>query len=317
MSLKEFSFGPIRLIPGDNGGRYPSCHSVYVEGAGVLIDPASNRQRLREVRDCDGVRMVWLSHWHEDHFRDLDLFEDLPLWMSPLDAPPLSNMELFFDWYGINGPESEKLRAYWRPVLKEQFHYRPRVPDRVFKEGEIITLGELTVEVIPIPGHSPGHTAFYFREPEVLFMADIDLTPFGPWYGDRYSSIDQTIRSVRRMAKIPAKVWLTCHETGVFESPPAELWERYIAVIQQREDKLLEFLNHSRTLEEIVNQWITYGKERKPREFYEFGERAHMQKHLERLMNSGAVACESGRYRRINHGDPGDCATNIFKRGKK
>ena len=33
-------FGPVWFIPGENHGKYPFCHSVYVEGAGVLIDPA-------------------------------------------------------------------------------------------------------------------------------------------------------------------------------------------------------------------------------------------------------------------------------------
>ena len=306
MSLKEQRFGPVRFIPGDNGGRYPYCHSVYVAGAGVLIDPASNRERLREIRDQEGVRMVWLSHWHEDHFRDLDLFEGLPLWMSALDAPPLSDMDVFFDWYGIgDGPQDEKLRTYWRPILENEFHYRARTPDRVFTAETVVDLGATTVSVIPIPGHSPGHLAFYFREPAVLFMADTDLTPFGPWYGDRYSSIEQTIDSIKRLQQIPAKVCLTAHETGVFVAPPARLWERYIDVIRQREDKLLAFLSHPRTMAEIVDQWITYGKARKPREFYEFGERAHMQKHLERLMACGVVACGAGRYGRVDQGAPG------------
>ncbi len=298
MELKEQSFGPIRIIAGDKGGRYPSCHSIYVEDAGVLIDPAANRDRLKELRSRDNVRMVWLSHWHEDHFRDLDLFDDKPLWMEARDAPPLADMDIFFDWYGVSSEPGDQLRSYWEPILEEAFHFRPRTPERFLEDGEIIDLGSVTVEVIHIPGHSPGQLAFFFREPGVLFMADCDLTPFGPWYGDRYSSIEDTIRSIDRLRRIPAKVWLTAHETGVFETPPGPLWDAYLGVIEKREAALLDFLSTPRTINEIVEQWIVYGKERKPRVFFEYGERAHMEKHLERLIRNGEVVLDSGRYHR-------------------
>jgi len=98
--MKERCFGPIRFIPGENRGKYPFCHSLYIDGAGILIDPASDRDRLKGLRKDDGVRQVWLSHWHEDHFMHLDLFEDLPLLISEQDAPQLSDVELFLDGYG-------------------------------------------------------------------------------------------------------------------------------------------------------------------------------------------------------------------------
>ena len=285
--MEDRSFGPIRFLAGENRGRYPFCHSLYIEGAGVLIDPASDRERLIRLRAEEGVKMVWLSHWHEDHFMHLDLFEDLPFWMAEADAPPLADAEVFLDWYDL---EDEAFRAWWRTALKEQFHYRPRRPARTFQPGEVIPLGALTAEVIPAPGHTPGHTAFLFREPEILFLGDYDLTKFGPWYGDRYSSIEDTIASVARLRKVPARKWLASHETGVFEDQPGELWDQYLKVIETREDKLIAFLSSPRTLAEIAAQWIVYGRPREPRAFFEFGERALMQKHVQRLMTAGKVA---------------------------
>ncbi|MBE0558333.1 MAG: MBL fold metallo-hydrolase, partial [Proteobacteria bacterium] len=186
--MEEQTFGPIRFIPGDNRGRYPFCNSLYIEGAGVLIDPASNRERLIRLRAEQRVKMVWLSHWHEDHFMHLDLFDDLPLWISPSDTPPLADISIFLQWYGF----SEEERIFWEPLLRDQFHYRRRFPARHLIGGETIKLGELTVDVIATPGHTPGHLAFFFREPSVLFAGDYDLTRFGPWYGDLFSDIDQT-----------------------------------------------------------------------------------------------------------------------------
>ena len=277
--MEERSFGPIRFLPGENRGRYPFCHSLYIEGAGVLIDPASDLERLIRLRAEEEVKMVWLSHWHEDHFMHLDLFDDLPLWISPWDAPPLADLQILLYWYGLNDQE----RTFLEPLLREQFHYRPRKPARYLMDGETILLGDLSVDVIATPGHTPGHLAFFFREPSVLFAWDYDLTHFGPWYGDLFSDIDQTRASIERLQKIPAHVVLTGHETGVFLDPPLELWRQYCSVIAGRENKLLTLLEKPRTLEEIVAACIIYGRPREPKAFFAFGERVHMTKHLEHL----------------------------------
>lgn len=291
--MEEQHFGPVWFIQGENQGRYPFCHSLYVEDAGILIDPASDRERLIQLRETQGVKMVWLSHAHEDHFMHLDLFDDLPLWISDKDSTPLSSLENFLDWYGI---DNDDYRQYWRQMLKEEFHFKSRKPTQFLQGGQIIDLGMVTVEVISTPGHTPGHLAFFFREPGVLFMGDYDLAKFGPFYGDVYASIEETINSVNHLKKIPAKVFLTSHETGVFMGDPGKLWDDYLNVIYKREQRLLEFLVKPRTIEEIVGTWIVYGREREPKAFFEFAEQALMKKHLERLMRLGRVVREKDQY---------------------
>jgi glyoxylase-like metal-dependent hydrolase (beta-lactamase superfamily II) len=293
--MPERSFGPVRLIPGANKGRYPHSNSVYVEGAGVLIDAGADEARYRELIAGPGVKEVWLSHWHEDHLTYLDLFEGLPLRQMAIEAEPLADLEAFLDWYGIG---KEEYRDYWRRTLPTDFHFKPRKATRYFTPGEVIDLGTCTAEAIHAPGHTPGFTAFFFREPEVCYLGDYDLTRFGPWYGDRDGSIDGTIASVRRLQQVPAKAWLTSHEDGCFEGDATEAFDAYLAVIDEREAKLLEFLSAPRTMEDIVAACLVYRKPREPKAFFEWGEGAIMGKHLERLMQRGAVVLEGGRYRR-------------------
>jgi glyoxylase-like metal-dependent hydrolase (beta-lactamase superfamily II) len=238
---------------------------------------------------------VWLSHWHEDHITHLDQFEDLPLRISQKDAPMLSDIELFLDGYGM---ENKDHRKFWREIMVEQFHYRPRIPHEFFQDGQQIRLDTVTVEVIHTPGHTPGHLAFFFKEPQVLFLGDYDLSWFGPWYGDRESSIEETIRSVERLKKIPAKIWLTSHETGVFENDPGELWDTYLGVIEDRTLKLLKHLEKPKTMNEIVDAWIVYGRKREPEAFFAFAEEALMKKHLEMLMEKSMVSKDGDRYYR-------------------
>lgn len=291
--MEPKTFGPVRVIFGKNQGKYPYCHSLYIEEAGVIIDPASDREALQDLRDRGRVSAVWLSHFHEDHFSEIDVFDGLPIWISQRDAPPMASMSVFLDWYGIEGIAE---REYWQRFMEEQFHYRPRKPSRFFQDGEVIDLGSEQVEVISTPGHTPGNLSFLFRRSEILFLGDYDLTSFGPWYGDRYSSIEETIASIHRLRDIPAKLWLTSHEAGVFTSAPDLVWSRYEEVIFERERKLLAFLKKERTFQEIRNTWICYGKPREPKAFFEFAEGALIRKHLEYLLKRGLAKKQGDRY---------------------
>jgi glyoxylase-like metal-dependent hydrolase (beta-lactamase superfamily II) len=287
--MQERHFGPIWFIPGENNGKYPYCHSVYIEGAGILIDPASNRKRLLEIREKQGVREIWLSHWHEDHFMYLDLFDHVPILISEDDAPPLSDLEILLDWYGI---ENDEHRDYWRRFMLEQFNFRPRRPHGFLQGGRQIRLSELTVDIIATPGHTPGHLAFYFREPSVLFLGDYDLTRFGPWYGDVGSSIEQTIASLEILKRIPAHILLASHEKGVFENPAPEVWTQYEQIINDREDKILKVLDRPKSLEDLVPLYLIYGRPREPKDFFEFCERALLKKHIEHLEDRAKVLRE-------------------------
>jgi len=73
-------------------------------------------------------------------------------------------------------------------------------------------------------------------------------------------------------------------------------------VITERENKLLALLDRPRTLDEIVNSWIIYGRPREPKAFFAFGERVHMIKHLEHLQKRGIILSENGRYRKRDNG---------------
>ena len=291
--MEEKHFGPVWVIPGEKGGRYPYCHSLYIEGAGILIDPASDRKRLSEIRDNPGVKEVWLSHWHEDHIMHLDLFDDLPFCVSEQDASPLSDLELFMDAYGMNGKD---YRDYWKDILTKSFHFKSREPEKFLRGGENIDLGSVSVEILSTPGHTPGNLSFFFNGPELLFIGDYDLSDFGPWYGDIDSSIEETIASVEKLRKIPAKIWVTGHETGLFEKNPGELWDKYLSVIDNRDAKLLKLLETPQSIEDIAEAWIVYGKPREPKAFFYFGEKALMTKHLERLMRQGIVAVDGEKY---------------------
>ena len=67
-----------------------------------------------------------------------------------------------------------------------------------------------------MPGHTAGHCALLVEPEGVAFIGDIDLTGFGPYYGDASSSLSDFRRTLARVADIPAKVWVTSHHRGVY-----------------------------------------------------------------------------------------------------
>lgn len=292
--MEDRQFGRIRFVCGENGGKYPFNHSLYLRGdrSRVIIDPACSLEKLTRLKD-EGVDCVWLSHWHEDHIRYIDLFENRLLRISGRDFPPLTDINIFLDWYDIKIPQE---RSNWRKIMLEVFNFRPRSEANFLVDDETVDLGGLTIQVLPTPGHTPGHLSFFFPEEELLFLGDYDLTSFGPWYGDVYSDIEETIKSIHKLKAVPARRWVASHNTGLFEENPGRLWDDYENVIHERENKLLAFLEKPKTIAEICAAWLIYGRPREPKEMYEFNERVLVRKHLEYLQRQDKIILDDERY---------------------
>ena len=216
--------------------------------------------------------------------------------MPDADLTPYLGLDHLLHWYGFNDPgQAEE----WRRIMICQFRYRPRHPDRTFGDGESFNFGKTRAEVVHTPGHTPGHSCFFFPREELLFLADLDLSRFGPWYGDTYSDLDAIIASVARVRRIQARYYLASHEQGLFTAPIDDLLDRYLAVVEEREQKLVECLREPRTREDIIGARIVYGRPREPKSFYDFGEWALMKKHLERMERRGEVREEDGKWRLV------------------
>ncbi len=59
------------------------------------------------------------------------------------------------------------------------------------------------------------------------------------------------------------------------------------------------FLKHPRTIEEIAEAWIVYGKAKEPVDEFIMMEQISMKKHAERLIRKGVVGFSDNRYHRI------------------
>ncbi|MEW5946730.1 MAG: MBL fold metallo-hydrolase, partial [bacterium] len=138
----------------------------------------------------------------------------------------------------------------------------------------------------------------HFPEQEVLYLADVDMSRFGPWYGDEGSDIDRFLASIEVAAGIPARHYVPSHGRPLEDvAGPAAAYRQ---VIFDRDERILEALKVPLGLEELTDRWIVYGRRRSPEMFYRYSERAMVRKHLERLAARGMIAEEDGKFVRAS-----------------
>ena len=289
LPLYDFEKESVKFI---RGGRYPFCHSVLIDDqTRAVIDAASDREKLTAFKNQGLVDYLINTHAHEDHLVFNFLFPKSKFCAHPEDAPHFACLDSLIDCYG---DMSEADHKKWHAFIEEECHFHPRKVD-LFLDGRMtLNFGKTRMEVIHAPGHTRGHCAFYFPGEKILFLGDYDLTRTGPYYGDRGSSIEDSLQSLERLKGYEAETYLTGHGKGIYEADPA-LIDRYLQIIHLRENNLLELLkNGPKTFDQIVKEGIIYGKDPASLGPWDFliSERVMIAKHLSRLLNQGRVLKE-------------------------
>jgi glyoxylase-like metal-dependent hydrolase (beta-lactamase superfamily II) len=295
MELLDRDIGCTTVLFGERGGKYPQGNSLLVRGADetAIVDPSLGviPRRARLPR----VDRVLNSHCHEDHVAGNHLFPDVPWHLHEADLPGIRSVEGFLGIFGYEGP----VGTDWARALVEQFHFTPRPDALGFRDGDVFDLGGgVSVRAVHTPGHTRGHCAFWVEPDELLYLGDIDLSSFGPYYGDAWSDLEDFERSLVRVREIEARWYATFHHIGVLEGRAAFLdrLDRFSAVIGRREERLLAYLAEPHSLDEIAAHRFVYRPE-DPVPFAEPVERRSMAQHVARLQRQGRVReVEAGRF---------------------
>jgi glyoxylase-like metal-dependent hydrolase (beta-lactamase superfamily II) len=300
VAAEEMCHGPVRVLLGENGGRYPDANPLLVEGESetLLIDPALGV--IPRLGALPRIDRVLNSHCHEDHIAGNHLFPDVPWHMHELDLPGITSLDAMMAIYGLDAP----IEAIFRKLVVQHFHYTPRGDATPCRDGDEFDLGGVRLKVIHTPGHTRGHCCFAISwqesgvERRLLYLGDIELTSFGPYYGDACSSLTSFEHSIARVRGIEANWYATAHHIGLLEGRAAflESLDRFEAVIATREERLLEFLGEPHSLDDVVEHRFVFRKEDEVI-FANSVERYSMGQHIERLLAAGRlVALDDQRY---------------------
>lgn len=281
----------LTLILGPNRSRFPYGNCLLVKGdLTVLVDTGAG-PGLKSI--LPRVDLIAHSHFHVDHVSGDGMY-DAPVRIHRSDAPALASAGEYLRFTGLGEvlAGSAESPASREEILGKQFLHDGVAPERVlpFSDGEVLDCGSVKLRAVHAPGHSPGHTVFVVDRLGFAFLGDIDLGPFGPWYGHPVCDIEAYEASIK-MIKDMGPVFVATGHRGVIigRSVVASALESFLGVFRQRDRKILSLLSQPRTLEQLVDRWPIYGRPLKPISVYRHFERQMVKKHVERLMSRGLV----------------------------
>jgi glyoxylase-like metal-dependent hydrolase (beta-lactamase superfamily II) len=139
-----------------------NCSIVWCDKSrrAAVIDPGGDLERIRAAADKLGVTIekILLTHGHIDHAGGTArLARELGV---PVEGPHAE------DRFWIEGmPQQSKMFGF--PGV-EAFE-----PDRWLVDGDTVSVGDETFEVIHAPGHTPGHVVFFHRGARLAFVGDV------------------------------------------------------------------------------------------------------------------------------------------------
>lgn len=275
----------IFLVEGEKRGEFPFSHSILIhDEVTALIDTGCGIERLQRLKEEYPPDLVINSHAHPDHIAGNWLFAGLPL-LVPRQS---------FHYCGRIQEMSERftgsvvMAQRWRKYIREATGFRDALPTDHYEDGHSFRFG--SVELLAL--HCPGHTrdTYCFLEPReaILFSFDIDLSPFGPWYGHPDSDIAQFEASIRRVSDLKPRMVVSSH-MGIINDGLQERFQAYLDVFAQREARIIEFLSQERRLEEMVDRPLIYRDFPYAPQLLRLWQKNMLQKHLRRLTQRGLV----------------------------
>jgi glyoxylase-like metal-dependent hydrolase (beta-lactamase superfamily II) len=139
-----------------------NCSLIWCEATrrAALVDPGGDEDELLAAAQREGVTIekLLLTHGHVDHVAAAATLA------HRLNVP-------------IEGPHADD--AFWLEALPQQAahfgfpHAEPFVPDRWLADGDVVSVGQLKLEVLHCPGHTPGHVVLFARSARVAFVGDV------------------------------------------------------------------------------------------------------------------------------------------------
>jgi len=139
-----------------------NCSLLYCDKTrkAAVVDPGGDLPKIELAVEEAGVTLeqILVTHAHIDHVgavAEMAAKHQLP----------------------IIGPHPDD--QFWIDLLPQQaemFHFpgsKPFVPKRWLQQGDQVQIGEVMLDVIHCPGHTPGHIVFYSPTDHLAIVGDV------------------------------------------------------------------------------------------------------------------------------------------------
>ena len=156
--------------------------------------------RLEDVR----ILLTMQAHWdHTAAMAEIKEITGAEVWATPEDARVLEDGGFSDAHFG--GRES----------------FEPVDVDRIIRQDDVITLGDLVITVHEHPGHTEGSSSYTFEVNENGRTYDVGVINMGTINGGKRVVVDPTYEGVavdfattyNKQKKIPVDVWVSAHNS--------------------------------------------------------------------------------------------------------
>jgi cyclase len=170
------------------------------------------------------------SHWHWDHTAGNQIFYESKRIISHSLCLDLMH-KLTWDDFNKDLEEVDKIRTVY--------------PNETIEDGSVLALGDLEVEFIHTPGHTPDSIVAYLKNERVIVAGDTVMELPYLWFGDSLTLID-SLRSLK--AASAGKVIVQGHG-GTCGTEKLDSDIRYVEGIRKR---VAEYISSGKTTKEVV-----------------------------------------------------------------
>lgn len=224
--------------------RVLQCNMWHVRGrdADLLVDAgmgiSSLSQAMAEL--LDKPLIVVATHSHMDHVGSLHEFDTCLV--HPLEAEQMRHPEAFPVLCSTQWPEgmraSIERQGYEVPDMLIDacphasfdplaFRTRSAEPTRYVDEGDVIDLGDMALEVMHLPGHSPGSIGLWEQRTGTLFSGDAIYD--GPLLDEMPdSNLNDYVRTMQRLRQLPISVVHAGHDPSFGRERLIQLVDQYL-----------------------------------------------------------------------------------------
>ncbi|HPF21070.1 MAG TPA: MBL fold metallo-hydrolase [Syntrophomonas sp.] len=277
-----------------HGFEYPHCNCLLVrDDINCLLDNSPGRADLENL--CrQPVDIIVNSHGHIDHYLCNQYFPSSRVYMHPADQAIAQSAEKYLQAFGLT-------TLTHNPVLQQLYlkavKNRTAIMDEDISEGQKLNCGATKIEVLHLPGHSPGHCGFLFPDQGFIFTADIDVSNFGPWYANLNSSIIDYVQSINRVIDLKPDFIISGHGQAMIKDGLMKKLTDYRDIIFARQERIVELLFRGyHRLPDLARQCPIYIKFPRPREIFYIYEQVMILAHLRYMEEIGQVIRDGDQY---------------------
>ena len=268
------------------------CSGLLIrEARVVLIDSNMGPLETPELLTAVAPDICVISHYHGDHSRyasEAAEFTKAKIYVPAEERRYLVDLHYYVEHCGI---ENNELAQVWLVWLTEKLKLKPVPSAEPLAAHQIIDAGKSKFEVIPTPGHSPGHQTYWERKQRLLFCTDIGVDTFGPWYGWRDANLEEYISSIAKLIELDARLLVTSHG-GIIKHNVKGALQRCLRVMRHREELIARDLDAGLDAAACASKGHIYGDfSRFPDpldRLYAVWERNMVDQHV-RLLQKGGV----------------------------